>query len=205
MGLFEIQFWKHRALELFIKMSSTEPLMKCKVAELRAQLESRGLDSKGTKPTLVERLREAINKDGNSGEADVTIKLLEKESAEKRPETPRKSRRLSENNVEERPETPTIKCRRLSGNVGSEDRPATPTRKSRRLSGGLEPIDERPMTPTRKSRRLSGAGEESKNEKEILLEDQLESLGTSNRRVSVTARNKRISQLGGSAIATIPE
>merc|ERR1712130_423264 len=206
MGLFEIQFWKHRALELFIKMSSTEPLMKCKVAELRSQLESRGLDSKGTKPTLVERLREAINKDGNSGEADVTIKLLEKESAEKRPETPtRKSRRLSENNVEERPETPTIKCRRLSGNVGSEDRPATPTRKSRRLSGGLEPIDERPMTPTRKSRRLSGAGEESIVEKEILLEDQLENLGTANRRVSVTARNKRISQLGGSAIATIPE
>lgn len=198
--------------------------MKCKVAELRAQLESRGLDSKGTKPTLVERLREAINKDGNSGEADVTIKLLEKESAEKRPETPRKSRRLSgniteerpetptrksrrlsENNVEERPETPTIKCRRLSGNVGSEDRPATPTRKSRRLSGGLEPIDERPMTPTRKSRRLSGAGEESIVEKEILLEDQLENLGTANRRVSVTARNKRISQLGGSAITTIPE
>jgi len=205
-------------------MSSTEPLMKCKVAELRAQLESRGLDSKGTKPTLVERLREAINKDGNSGEADVTSKLLEKESAEKRPETPRKSRRLSgniaeerpetptrksrrlsENNVEERPETPTIKCRRLSGNVGSEDRPATPTRKSRRLSGGLEPIDERPMTPTRKSRRLSGAGEESTVEKEILLEDQLENLGTANRRVSVTARNKRISQLGGSAITTIPE
>merc|ERR1712130_930017 len=185
MGLFEIQFWKHRALELFIKMSSTEPLMKCKVAELRAQLESRGLDSKGTKPTLVERLREAINKDGNSGEADVTIKLLEKESAEKRPETPRKSRRLS-------------------GNI-AEERPATPTRKSRRLSGGLEPIDERPMTPTRKSRRLSGAGEESIVEKEILLEDQLENLGTANRRVSVTARNKRISQLGGSAITTIPE
>merc|ERR1712130_644584 len=126
--------------------------------------------------------------------------------AEERPETPtRKSRRLSEHGVEERPETPTIKSRRLSGNVGSEERPATPTRKSRRLSGGLEPIDERPMTSTRKSRRLSGAGEESIVEKEILLEDQLENLGTANRRVSVTARNKRISQLGGSAITTIPE
>merc|ERR1712142_658530 len=124
---------------------------------------------------------------------------------EKRPETPRKSRRLSENMGDERPETPTIKSRRLSGNVGSEERPATPTRKSRRLSGGLEPIDERPMTPTRKSRRLSGAGEESTVEKEILLEDQLENLGSANRRVSVTARNKRISQLGGSAITTIPE
>merc|ERR1712142_1169328 len=46
---------------------------------------------------------------------------------------------------------------------------------------------------------------ESTVEKEILLEDQLENLGTANRRVSVTARNKRISQLGGSAITTIPE
>jgi len=48
---------------------------------------------------------------------------------------------------------------------------------------------------------LSGAEEDSN----VLLEDQLEGLGSSNRRTSVTARNKRISQLGGSAIATIPE
>ena len=42
--------------------------------------------------------------------------------------------------------------------------------------------------------------------KNILLEDQLEGLGSSNsRRTSATARNKRISQLGGSSIATIPE
>merc|ERR1712212_1425544 len=54
-----------------------------------------------------------------------------------------------------------------------------------------------------KSRRLSGAAvEEDKN---ILLEDQLEGLGSSGRRTSATARNKRISQLGGSTIATIPE
>merc|ERR1719347_1512389 len=98
------------------------------------------------------------------------------------------------------PETPTRKGRLLST---TEDRPATPTRKSRRLSGGLEPVEERPLTPSRKSRRLSGAGEEEKN---ILLEDQLEGLGSSSsRRTSATARNKRISQLGGSSIATIPE
>jgi len=48
---------------------------------------------------------------------------------------------------------------------------------------------------------LSGAGEDSN----VLLEDQLEGLGSSSRRTSATARNKRISQLGGSTIATIPE
>merc|ERR1740128_1463403 len=129
--------------------------------------------------------------------------------AEERPETPtRKSRRLSGNfdAAEERPETPTTKSRRLSGSV-AEDRPMTPTRKSRRLSGGFEPTEDRPMTPTRKSRRLSGAGEDDKPEivKNLLLEDQLAGLGSPSRRTSATARNKRISQLGGAAITTIPE
>merc|ERR1740128_295749 len=129
--------------------------------------------------------------------------------AEERPETPtRKSRRLSGNfdAAEERPETPTTKSRRLSGSV-AEDRPMTPTRKSRRLSGGFEPTEDRPMTPTRKSRRLSGAGEDDKPDivKSLLLEDQLAGLGSPSRRTSSTARNKRISQLGGAAITTIPE
>jgi len=203
-------------------MSETSTLMKLKVAELRAQLESRGLDSKGTKPTLVSRLQEAIDKDGKeevSKPEDVHNKV-ESDSAgsmlgtprksrrlsgcmtEERPDTPtRKSRRLSGTITEDRPETPTRKGRLFSGSVAPEDRPATPTRKSRRLSGGLDPAEERPLTPSRKSRRLSGAGEDNN----ILLEDQLEGLGSSGRRTSATARNKRISQLGGSTIATIPE
>merc|ERR1719430_1906024 len=190
--------------------------MKLKVAELRAQLESRGLDSKGTKPTLVSRLQEAIDKDGkedvhNIVESDSAGSMLgtPRKSrrlsgcmTEERPDTPtRKSRRLSGTFTEDRPETPTRKGRLLSGSVAPEDRPATPTRKSRRLSGGLDPVEERPLTPSRKSRRLSGAGEDNN----ILLEDQLEGLGSSGRRTSATARNKRISQLGGSTIATIPE
>jgi len=207
-------------LQQFIKMSETATLMKLKVAELRAQLESRGLDSKGTKPTLVSRLQEAIDKDGKeevSKPEDVHNKV-ESDSAGSMLGTPRKSRRLSGCMTEERPETPTRKSRRLSGtltedrpetptrkgrlgSVAPEDRPATPTRKSRRLSGGLDPVEERPLTPSRKSRRLSGAGEDS----DILLEDQLEGLGSYSRRTSATARNKRISQLGGSSIATIPE
>jgi len=203
-------------------MSENATLMKLKVAELRAQLESRGLDSKGTKPTLVSRLQEAIDKDGkeevvkpedvhNKVESDSAGSMLGTPrksrrlsgcTTEERPETPtRKSRRLSGTITEDRPETPTRKGRLLSGSVAPEDRPATPTRKSRRLSGGLDPVEERPLTPSRKSRRLSGAGEDSN----ILLEDQLEGLGSSGRRTSATARNKRISQLGGSAIATIPE
>ena len=197
--------------------------MKLKVAELRAQLESRGLDSKGTKPTLVSRLQEAIDKDGKGEISKTQMEdkgdKVESNSAGSILGTPRKSRRLSGNIGDERPETPSRKSRRLSGALtedrpetptrkgrllsSTEDRPATPTRKSRRLSGGLEPVEERPLTPSRKSRRLSGAGEEEKN---ILLEDQLEGLGSSSsRRTSATARNKRISQLGGSSIATIPE
>lgn len=188
-----------------IKMSSTIPLMKLKVAELRAQLESRSLDSKGTKPTLVARLQEAMDKDE---ETDAMTKVVEK-SEEEVLGTPRKTRRLSGSMAVERPETPTRKSRRLSETVAEDNsRPATPTRKSRRLSGGVDPVEERPLTPSRKSRRLSGAGlgEEEKQEsvKNILLEDQLASLG-SPRRTSVTARNKRISQLGGAAITTIPE
>jgi len=218
-------------------MSSPTPLMKLKVADLRAQLESRGLDSKGIKSTLVARLQEAIDadeKNASTTEALSTkkMKLLENVAAEtdppagsrpgtptrksrrvsgnlieERPETPsRKSRRLSENLPEVRPETPTRKSRRVSGNL-AEERPETPTRKSRRLSGGFEPTEERPLTPSRKSRRLSGAGEDDKPEivKNLLLEDQLAGLGSPSRKTSATARNKRISQLGGSAITTIPE
>lgn len=220
--------------------------MKLKVADLRGQLESRGLDSKGTKPSLVERLQEAMDADGNpevnleteeNTEAPLATlkkKILEHTDspagsrpgtptrksrrvsgnfAEERPETPtRKSRRLSETVTEDRPETPTRpetpsrKSRRLSGNL-TEERPETPTRKSRRLSGGFEPTEERPLTPSRKSRRLSGAGEDDKPDivKSLLLEDQLAGLGSPSRRTSATARNKRISQLGGAAITTIPE
>jgi len=42
-------------------------LNKLKVPELRKELQFRGLDSKGNKPVLIERLREAIElENGNS-------------------------------------------------------------------------------------------------------------------------------------------
>merc|ERR1712106_333691 len=170
--------------------------MKLKVADLRGQLESRGLDSKGTKPTLVDRLQEAMDgDDSNEGmeEADAPLDALKKKILEQT-DSPSVSR----------PGTPTRKSRRVSGNF-AEERPETPTTKTRRLSGSV--AEDRPMTPTRKSRRLSGAGEDDKPDivKSLLLEDQLAGLGSPSRRTSATARNKRISQLGGAAITTIPE
>ena len=38
-------------------------LNKLKVLELRKELQSRGLDSKGNKPVLIERLREAMEQE----------------------------------------------------------------------------------------------------------------------------------------------
>merc|ERR1712064_181197 len=47
------------SVEAFNLLNLTEP-EKMKVAELRAALQERGLDTKGTKPVLVARLQEAI-------------------------------------------------------------------------------------------------------------------------------------------------
>lgn len=44
-------------------MSDIMDPSKLKVAELRAELQARGLDSKGNKPVLVERLRAALEEE----------------------------------------------------------------------------------------------------------------------------------------------
>ena len=64
---------------------------KLKVAELRSELQSRGLDSKGNKPVLVERLLEAISKvaEENGEEAmEETTEEPQEEVAEAKEETP---------------------------------------------------------------------------------------------------------------------
>ena len=66
---------------------------KLKVAELRAELQSRGLDSKGNKPVLVERLLEAISKvdvaEANGDQAmEETAQEPTEEAAETEEETP---------------------------------------------------------------------------------------------------------------------
>jgi len=143
--------------------SDTEALMKLKVAEIRDQLETRGLDTKGIKPTLVARLQEAFDAE----EKDGKLKPIETQTIEKAEEdcvgTPLKTRRLSGNITTDRPSTPVRKSRRLSETIEDVtiDRPSTPIRKSRRLS---ETIEDRPETPTRKSRRLSGNLQEERPE-----------------------------------------
>lgn len=48
-------------------MSSTIDPAKLKVVELRAELSKRGLDSKGNKPALVKRLKEALEEELKQG------------------------------------------------------------------------------------------------------------------------------------------
>jgi len=194
-------------------MTSEEDLMKFKVAELKTKLVSLGLDTKGTKPTLVARLKEALDEQNgsngditNSKKAETPLKRGRLTSGSERPETPtRKSRRLSESMNEGRPDTPTRKSRRLSGQNLVDDRPESPIRN--RIEAADNIINERPSTPSRKSRRLSGAGVgDAKTEDcEMSIDDQLGNLASHSRRVSGSARKKRTSQLGGNSITTIPE
>ncbi len=59
-------------------MSDIEP-KKLKVAELREELKSRGLDTKGNKPQLVKRLETALRQEtgdaGNGMECDYIIRV----------------------------------------------------------------------------------------------------------------------------------
>lgn len=48
-------------------MSSTLDPAKLKVVELRAELSARGLDTKGNKPVLVKRLKDALEKELQKG------------------------------------------------------------------------------------------------------------------------------------------
>lgn len=50
-----------------IIMSSTFDPAKLKVVELRAELSKRGLDTKGNKPVLVKRLKEALEEELTEG------------------------------------------------------------------------------------------------------------------------------------------
>lgn len=57
-------------------MSDTDP-NKLKVTELREELKTRGLDTKGTKAVLVKRLKQALNQEkGVTGKIDIFFRIL---------------------------------------------------------------------------------------------------------------------------------
>ncbi|XP_061172506.1 heterogeneous nuclear ribonucleoprotein U-like isoform X2 [Saccostrea echinata] len=62
-------------------MSDIDP-NKLKVAELREELKSRGLDTKGTKPVLVKRLKKALNEEKGGSIADESTDSVADESQE---------------------------------------------------------------------------------------------------------------------------
>ncbi|XP_062587264.1 heterogeneous nuclear ribonucleoprotein U-like isoform X2 [Saccostrea cucullata] len=62
-------------------MSDIDP-NKLKVAELREELKSRGLDTKGTKPVLVKRLKKALNEEKGGSVADESVDSVADESQE---------------------------------------------------------------------------------------------------------------------------
>jgi len=134
-------------------MSSAKELMKLKVAQLKEKLEEKGLDTKGTKPTLVARLLESLDSDN----CEQTPKI-EAQKVSNTPSSTRRSKRVSETIAEERPSTPVVK-------------------RSRRLSNSLGVSNEGTLTPRRKSRRLSGEGpiENKETEENTLLENEKES------------------------------
>ncbi|XP_022332049.2 uncharacterized protein LOC111129853 isoform X2 [Crassostrea virginica] len=75
-------------------MSDIDP-NKLKVAELREELKSRGLDTKGTKPILVKRLKKALNEEKGGSVADESTDSVADDSQE--------SSMLDESNTQESP------------------------------------------------------------------------------------------------------
>lgn len=75
-------------------MSDIDP-NKLKVVELREELKSRGLDTKGTKPVLVKRLKKALNEEKGGSVADESTDSIADDSQE--------SSTLDDSNVQESP------------------------------------------------------------------------------------------------------
>jgi len=116
-------------------MSTLTPanLTKLRVAELREKLNEAGLDTDGTKPILLTRLKDHL------------------EAASKTP--------IKNLNIAEKNDTPSRRSKRLSvSETSSKDNaPATPVKRSKNVDKLSVTEKQIPLTPTRRSRRLSGA------------------------------------------------
>jgi len=101
-------------------------LSKLKVAELRERLEASGLNTEGTKPILLARLKDSLN---NS----LVQTPTKGQDTPAKVDTPsRRSKRLSISELANDNLTPLKKSKVREASV---ERPATPVRRSRRLSG----------------------------------------------------------------------
>eukprot|EP00088_Acartia_fossae_P054648 TRINITY_DN6298_c0_g2_i13.p1 TRINITY_DN6298_c0_g2~~TRINITY_DN6298_c0_g2_i13.p1 ORF type:complete len:705 (-),score=257.78 TRINITY_DN6298_c0_g2_i13:235-2349(-) len=82
-------------------------LEKMKVAELRDELEKRGLDTKGTKPFLVERLKEALTAEAEGGGGDVSMEEVGGAGEQQQqPEADANTEEVEMENGDEEEETP---------------------------------------------------------------------------------------------------
>ena len=131
-------------------MSTPAALSKLRVAELRERCQAQGLSVDGTKPILITRLRDALDK------SSTTTTNTQPDITESLAHTPvRRSKRISDSAaaspvVEEM--TPRKRDKNSSISETLTERTGTPLKRSRLSSSSSE----RPSTPVRRSRRLSG-------------------------------------------------
>ena len=145
---------------------------KLKVAELRTELQARGLDSKGNKPVLIERLLEAISKVGEQNGEDV----MEESAGPTEPQaeiTEDKEETAAEENKEE--------------DVEEEE-----AKEDETLPEGVEPISEATDNDPENSEQVAVQTEEKPSEKVSL--ETTEASETAPKEESATQKQENVAQ-----------
>ena len=147
---------------------------KLKVAELRTELQARGLDSKGNKPVLIERLLEAISKVGEQNGEDV----MEESAGPTEPQaeiTEDKEETAAEETKEE--------------DVEEEEEEA---KEDETLPEGVEPISEATDNDPENSEQVAVQTEEKPSEKVSL--ETTEASQTAPKEESATQKQENVAQ-----------